>query len=272
MKKIHFQKELLFASNQQRGGANSKKIVEKIQSWLTLYEMANSGTGTALRIDGDFGPATEAAVKIFQQKKGFSPTGVVDSTLFDKLTEPLQSVFTTLSGMDTLRQKIVKIALNHLEQKPFELIIRQQSNSGPWVRSYMDGSDGAGMLWCMGFSQAILGQAASEMGKDFRTIVPQTDSCDEVAAYGISTSRLIKNIAWRANPSLARPGDIFLIYQNPTVKWYHAGIIISVTPEYVETIEGNTNEGGSNNGIGVYRRIRNFHNAKIDVFSVEDLV
>ena len=51
--------------------------------------------------------------------------------------------------------------------------------------------------------------------------------------------------------------------------WQHTGIITKVNNEYIETIEGNTNQGGSSNGNGVYRRIRNFDQTIIDVVSID---
>lgn len=274
MKKENFKKELVLANQQQRGSQNIKKEVRKIQSWLTLYELSNPGSGTAMKVDGIFGPATEIGVKQFQQIHGLPQTGIVDAALFGMLTIPLLKAFTHPSGGITLREKVVNVAKQHLEQKPFELVIDKETNSGPWVRSYMDGAEGSDMLWCMGFVQAILDQAASELNKDFRKLVPHTGSCDVVGNHGIATNRLARNINVRANPSLIQPGDIFLLYDknNSQIAWFHTGIIISSTNDTITTIEGNTNNDGSSNGNGVYKRIRNFRTNTIDVFSIQSLV
>jgi peptidoglycan hydrolase-like protein with peptidoglycan-binding domain len=274
MIKTDFQKELQIAATQQRGGANNKKDVKKIQSWLTLFGFSNPDIGTVVNIDGDFGPATETAVKRYQKNKGLSQTGIVDMPLFQKLSEPLQKAFTTPSGVQSLRDRIIKIANNHLDQKPFEVIIDNQNNSGPWVRSYMNGLEGTPMLWCMGFVQTIIDQAASEMGKDFRKIMPVSISCDEVANHGKAKGHFIPRATWRANPKLAKPGDIFLLFDpNPDKLWFHTGIISKVLAnDTIETIEGNTNINGSNNGIGVYKRVRNFQASLIDLFSIKALV
>jgi C1A family cysteine protease len=54
--------------------------------------------------------------------------------------------------------------------------------------------------------------------------------------------------------------------------WFHTGLVTAVRDSVFETIEGNTNEDGSHNGIGVFRRTRNFMVQKLDVFSIEPLV
>ena len=274
MIKTDFQKELHIESTQKRGGNNSEKEVKKIQSWLSLFGFANPAVGTIVNIDGDFGPATETAVKRFQKKKGLPQTGIVDSALYDTLCKPLLNAFTTPSGVISLRDKIVKIANNHLNQRPFEVIIEDQTNSGPWVRSYMNGLEGKDMLWCMGFVQTIVDQAASELGKDFRSLMPLSISCDQVANFGKAKGHLITSAVWRTNPKLAKVGDIFLLFDpKPDTLWFHTGIISKINSNAtIETIEGNTNINGSNNGIGVYKRIRNFQSSRIDLFSINALV
>lgn len=272
MKKTSFQNELIISHTQQRNGANNKKKdVQKIQSWLTLFSMIHPGSATATGIDGDFGKATEKAVKNFQEAKGVPQNGIVDQATFDLLSVPMRSAFTKQSTGADLRQLIVNTAKGHLPSHPFELVIDQQPNSGPWVRAYMDGNEGKDWLWCMGFAQSIIDQAASIQGKDFRTLMPQTYSCDTVGTFGRDKGMLLKNAQIRANPSLVKPGDIFLL-QKATNDWMHTGIITDVDDDLFETVEGNTNDGGSNNGNAVLSRMRNFRKSKLDVFSVQSLV
>ena len=65
----------------------------KIQSWLTLFSIPNPSSGTATEIDGDFGPATERAVKNFQGFNNLAKTGVVDQELFNVLSSNLKKSF-----------------------------------------------------------------------------------------------------------------------------------------------------------------------------------
>lgn len=166
MQKTFYQKELLIKATQQRKGVNNnKKDIEKIQSWLNLFAMQNPSSGTATGIDGDFGPATEKAVLNFQKVNNLSQTGIVDQKVFDILVSPLKKSFEGSISGNSLRELILNTAQNHLKNHPFELVINNQSNSGPWVRSYMDGHEGTDWFWCMGFVEAIIDQAPSIQGK-----------------------------------------------------------------------------------------------------------
>mgnify|MGYP001370798124 FL=1 len=157
MKKDWYKKELIIKNTQRKNGSeNNKKDVMKIQSWLTLFNIWNPDSGTATGIDGDFGPATERAVKNFQRFYGLQETAIVDQNLFDDLSRTLRDAFEKHLISHDLRSLVVETAENHLNNHPYELDIQGQSNSGPWVRSYMDGHDGDPWFWCMGFVQAIL--------------------------------------------------------------------------------------------------------------------
>ncbi len=272
MIKNQFLKELVISDTQKKDSpANNKKDVRKIQSWLNLFARLNTTSGTATGMDGDFGPATEKAVQNFQKAKGLTQTGVVDAALFSKLCQPMANAFETPVTGTKLRELILKVAQLHVENSPFEQVIDGQSNSGPWVRSYMNGADGEDQLWCMGFVQTIIDQAASQLGKDFRTLMPVTGSCDTVGTTGINKGLLTRFTEVRRNPAVVKPGDIFL-FQSKPFDWIHTGIILAVKNGLFETAEGNTNSGGSSNGNAAVKRIRNFQQSKLDVFSIEPLV
>lgn len=272
MKKNWYQKELVIRNTQKRrGDNNNRKDVRKIQSWLTLYSIQNPHSGTATDIDGDFGPATERAVKNFQREKGVVEDGVVTQEMFDLLCFNLKDAFDKPLLSDNLRDLVLETAENHLKNHPYELMIEGQSNSGPWVRSYMDGNDGSPWYWCMGFVQAIIDQAASTLDKNFKTLMPKTYSCDTVGTTGLNKGILTRYTKLRKDTSLIKPGDIFLI-QKSSFDWVHTGIITSINDDVIETIEGNTNIAGSRNGVAVLKRTRNLKKSKIDVFSIEPLV
>ncbi|GAB3957940.1 hypothetical protein GCM10028805_51610 [Spirosoma harenae] len=272
MQKAFFQNELTISATQQRNGVtNTKKDVRKIQSWLTLFAMSNPGMVTATSVDGDFGKATEQAVRNFQKANGVSQNGIVDRAVFNLMVAPMRAAFSGNAAGNELRGLVVNVARNHLLSRPFELVIDKEPNSGPWVRSYMDGNEGAEWLWCMGFVQTIIDQAASSLGKDFKKIMPLTYNCDVVGMTGLQNGNLFRYTQLRANPSLIKPGDIFLLQKTPN-DWVHAGLITHIGDDIIETIEGNTNDGGSTNGNAVLSRVRNFRKSKLDVFSIEGLV
>ncbi len=272
MQKTSYQKELLLSATQSKGGTqNTKKEVQKIQSWLCLQEMLNHGIGTYTAIDGDFGPATARAVENFQIFKGLPSNGIVDSMVFNILSQPLRNAFEGGITSTSIRSAILEIGEMHLSQSPFELLINSQTNSGPWVRSYMDKNEGDDWLWCMGFVQAIIDQAFSAFGKNFKNMMPLTYSCDTIGITGINKNVLLRNSAYKNNPTLIKRGDIFLIRKSQ-FDWIHTGIIVEIGSDIFTTIEGNSNIKGSRNGIGVYKRVRNFKKNLIDVFSIENWV
>ena len=272
MKKNHYLKELSIKGTQKRNGSeNNKKDVMKIQSWLSLYAIQHPTSGTATAIDGDFGPATEKAVKNFQTHNGTSVSGIVTKDLFSKLCNNMHDAFESPLQSSNLRDLVVEVAENHLKNFPYELQINGETNCGPWVRSYMDGHDGSPWFWCMGFAQTILDQAASSLGKSFTKLFPLTYSCDTVGMKGLEDGLLFRYQKIRQDPSLIQPGDLFLIQKSP-FDWTHTGIITAIKNDVIETIEGNTNQEGSRNGIAVMKRTRNFMKSKIDVFSIAPLV
>lgn len=270
MKKTQYLKELnLTAAVVRKGLANKKADVEKIQSWLCLQERQHRGIGTMTGIDGDYGQATETAVKNYQRFLGVTADGIVTTSLFSKMCLNLKSSFESTARKSTLRDTISEVAHNHLKGFPFELVIKQQTNCGPWVRSYMGGNEGSDWLWCMGFVQAVLDQATSLHGKNFTEMMPLTYSCDTVGTHGLQKNALIRNEKIRINPALAKKGDVLLVRKSMH-DWIHTAIIVDVVGDTFITIEGNTNNDGSSNGDGVYKRVRNFRKSALDVFSLNN--
>jgi hypothetical protein len=60
----------------------------------------------------------------------------------------------------------------------------------------------------------------------------------------------------RAGMVRVRPGDAFTIYYSSKQRIGHVGLIYYSTPDYLFTIEGNTNAEGSREGNGVWIRKR----------------
>lgn len=271
MIKNFYQKELTISTTQQRNAPQNRKDILRIQSWLVLYEMTHPGAGTLTSIDGEFGPATEQAVRNYQRANRLPVTGVVDQSLFNLLSAPLKKAFEDPVNANSLRELVVQTATLHLSQHPFELEIDKQSNSGPWVRAYMDGHEGESWYWCMGFVQTIIDQATSSAGKSYKTLMPPTYSCDTVGSFALTQKNLLRSATVRKNPGRIQPGDIFLIQKSP-FDWTHTGIVVKTGDETIECIEGNTNSMGSRNGNAVFRRVRNFMQSKIDIVSLDPIL
>ncbi len=239
--------------------------VKKVQEWLNLWKYYDSTNWkvTGVGIDGIFGAVTEEAVRAFQKTYDLGVDGIVGDITWAKLTEPMSRAYTVLNDQTDLRALITAYAHQHLASSPREF----NQNEGTWVRAYMDGYEGAEFAWCMGFAQTVLDQATSAMNQKFTTIMPATYNCDVVGTHGLSNGQLIENAA--LTPGNIEPGDFFLIVKTPQIDWTHVGIITNVDGDWIETIEGNTNDEGSREGYEVCARKRNYKTSAIDVFKVQ---
>ncbi|NMO17508.1 peptidoglycan-binding protein [Pyxidicoccus fallax] len=222
--------------------------VKRIQEWLTLQ-------GFAVAIDGDFGAATEAALKRFQAKAGLSVSGVADAVTFDRLIAPMKAAIAPIPAQGrSLGSLVVAHASQHLAQRPREI---GGENQGPWVRLYMDGNEGPAFAWCAGFVTFCLQQAARSLGVPMP--VERTFSCDLLAAFGREKGRFLSGPTASPDRTLIRPGSLFLRRRTAS-DWEHAGIVTEVDEETFQTIEGNTNDQGDREGYEVCARTRGFKN------------
>lgn len=269
MIKNAFTNEILSPDTQQKGSQGT--AVKRIQEWLCLSALQFPAASVVVVIDGQFGPATERAVKNLQRAMKLDPTGVVTPEFFEQMTAPIRAAFAPVTTGGNLQQRIVNVAKRHLVHRSSELQTSGGQNLGPWVRSYCDGLEGSPFLWCMGFAQTILDQVATAHGRAFTDVVPQSLSCDVVAMAGKQNGRYISNEEIRRHPDLAKPGDLFLLRFQGKLDWFHTGIISEIDDEVFETIEGNTNDQSSNNGTAVFSRVRNFRKAVIDVYRTEGI-
>jgi len=221
------------------------KQVREIQEWLCLHDFQ-------VGIDGDFGPATELAVKRFQAAKGLPDTGVVTPAAFSALVQPMREALAPIpAGGKTLGQMVTAYAAQHLRPHPREI---GGENRGPWVRLYMHGQDGAAYLWCAGFACFILKQACETLGQPL-PITP-SDSCDALAKDA-KTRGLFLGAPQGASRNQIKEGSFFLWQAKPN-DWQHTGIVTKVNAETFETIEGNTNDDGASEGYEVCKRVRGF--------------
>lgn len=183
--------------------------------------------GTPLKVDGRVGPMTWA-------------------TLFALEIEPR----VVGSSSPLLSQTLVKAGQ--------EVGVREEplgSNRGPRVDQYLrsvglNPADGS-FAWCAAFIYFCFDQAS--MGLSVKNPVIKTagvlEHWDLAGARGI---RRLSADECQAEPSLVQPGMIFIITTGGGHG--HTGLVEEVRGVALTTLEGNTNEGGSREGIGVFRR------------------
>lgn len=234
-------KELDFTKTTKRG--EKSKLVRLAQEWLCLG-------GFSVVLDGDFGPGTALAVSLFQKKAKLPVTGEVDQPTWDALVAPMRAALQPLSpGAKTLRQLVVAYAERHLAQSPREV---GGENSGPWVRLYMKGLEGAAWPWCAGFATFVLKQASDTL--DVPAPLPQVFGCDSLASMAESKGILLRTKTV-ADFAKVEAGTLFLVRKSAW-HWQHIGIVAQVRGDAMVTIEGNTNDEGVPEGFEVCRRSR----------------
>lgn len=235
--------DLTLDKNYQKGAKGQK--VKLIQEWLNLH-------GFHLVIDGDFGPASEYAVKEFQKARGLVVDGVVGPMTFAQLIKPMTDALKPISpGNKSLGEMVVAYAEQHLASHPREV---GGQNMGPWVRLYMSGNQGVDWPWCAGFVSFILKQACQSMHKPLP--IKTSVSCDSLAASAKEKGLFLAENKV-GDKSQLKPGAIFLNRRTST-DWIHTGILIEAQPDIFQTIEGNTNDEGSAEGYEVCKRVRGY--------------
>ncbi len=228
--------------------------VKRIQEWLCLR-------GLYVAVDGEFGPATEATVKVFQAREGVPQTGIVNEDCFSRLVAPMRAALVSLAPDGrTLGDMIVAVAMQHLSQAPREM---GGQNCGPWVRLYMDGHEGAKWPWCAGFATFCLQRATSALGQQMP--VARTYSCDTLAALAQASHRFLGEPTTARQRTRVTPGSLFLRRRTAN-DWKHTGIVVSSADEVFRTIEGNTNDEGSAEGYEVCARTRGYNGMDFVLF------
>jgi peptidoglycan hydrolase-like protein with peptidoglycan-binding domain len=221
--------------------------IRLVQGWLSLG-------GFQVAVDGEFGPATQRAVRELQEARGLPVTGVVDQVTFDALTAPMRRALQPLSPRGrSLGELTVAYAQRHLAAGAREV---GGQNRGPWVRLYTGGMEGPDWPWCAGFATFCLRQAAATLGAPMP--LPSTLSCDAIAAGGRAAGSFLASPGAAARKRIA-PGSFFLRRDTSgRLQYAHTGLVTEVDADSFRSIEGNTNDDGSAEGYEVCARIRGY--------------
>lgn len=208
-------------------------------------------------VDGEFGDQTESAVRLFQAR------------FLDMNDQPLKSdgevgplTWGALFGQNTVpvvTEPASDLAGAVLEIARTQLHVREQplgSNRGPEVDQYIRavGLNPTGDFpWCVCFVFFCYQRAAEQLGIENPMIRTASvlDLWNRAGAAGVP--RVLHDDAIN-NPALVKPGQIFIIDTPPPGGAGHAGLVEKVISGKLVTIEGNTNDNGSREGIGVFRR------------------
>jgi len=147
------------------------------------------------------------------------------------------------------------VAANEEQQQ-----VREQplgSNRGPRVDQYLraagiDPTTGS-YPWCAGFIVWCFDNAARQLG--LASPVPRTAGVHDMwQKAGRAGFRRISHETAIGDPSQVQPGQVFFI---DTGQGHgHTGLVVGREGSEFQTIEGNTNELGGREGVGVFARLR----------------
>ena len=206
--------------------------------------------------DGNFGVQTAEAIQLFQARSQdqFGNSLQIDgrvgpttwAALFGHATVP--SVTTTTSALGA---KVLDVAAAEVGTMEDPL----GSNRGPKVDQYirasgLDPANGS-YPWCAAFVYWCFEKASAQLGVPNPAI--KTASVHTLwAEAGTKGVERISPEEVAQQPSLIEPGMVFVITTSAAAG--HVGLVKQVDGVILTTIEGNTNLGGSREGIGVFLR------------------
>lgn len=232
-------------------GDRDKELVRMLQQRLNAV-----GCGP-ICVDGDFGGETEAAVRLFQARSVDSQgtplviDGVVGSLTWEALFGSKTLSKTSGKSLnDPLLGKTIEVARSQIgvmENPP-------GSNRGKQVEEYQRSVGvSPGEPWCAAFVYWCFARAAKELN----IVNPVVKTGGVLDHWNRAYNKGIRRVSCSQaveDPSLVLPGFVFIIDTGPAGGAGHTGLVEQVEGGMLTTIEGNTNEGGSREGIGVFRR------------------
>ena len=214
--------------------------------------------------DGVFGPQTEEAVRLFQSRA----TDGADAAL---ATDGQVGALTwaALFGPGTIRAprprpglaaEVVRVATGEVGT----MEVPPGSNRGPRVDAYLRsvGLDPArgSYPWCTAFVYWCFAEAARS--QDARNPAARTGGVLESwRLAGASGARLLTASRAHLDESLVRPGHVFVIDTGGGRG--HTGVVAGSAGGLLRTIEGNTNESGGREGVGVFARSRHLRGINV---------
>lgn len=229
--------------------------VQDTENVLTVQHRLNQLGCGPISESGQFGPETLDAVELFQARS------------VDPFNTPLRVdgkvgpvTWSALFGIDLPRQStagtpLLAKALVFAAKEVGILESPIGTNRGPEVDQYLravglNPADGS-FPWCAAFVYWCFTQAANAL-KVANPLVKTASVLEHWNQAGARGIRRLSTVECTDNPSLVQPGMIFVLTTGSGSG--HTGLVEEVRGVFLTTIEGNTNAGGSREGIGVFRR------------------
>jgi len=235
-----------------KAGDSERKIVKAIQ-----HRLNEVGCGPIEETGAFDNEKTKTAVKLFQAR---FPDASALPLLIDGEVGPLTwgAMFgpTSVPSNSRASTPLVKAAI---EFATTQIGVKERplgSNRGREVDQYLRAVGlnpiGASFAWCVAFTHFCYLKAAESLRRDNPHIkTPGVLDHWNKAGRKPGVIRITKAEAI-ADPGLVKPGSLFIIDLGQGLG--HSGMVIETTNGHLITVEGNTNPGGSRNGIGVFKR------------------
>lgn len=231
-------------------GETNRKIVTAVQRRL-----GERGTPVP-KVNGIFDAKTRSAVRLFQARfpdRRGAPL-VVDGKVGPLTWEALfgtAQVPAASKPVDALLGASLTAAVREigvLEEPP-------GSNRGARVDQYLraaglDPTRGH-FAWCAAFVYWCFGQGARDLRRA-NPLVRTAGVLDHWRRAGAAGAKRIVTAEATDDPGRIRPGMIFVMDSGGGAG--HTGLVERVEGGWLVTVEGNTNDDGSREGIGVFRR------------------
>jgi hypothetical protein len=247
--------------------ASDPRDVIRLQEWLVVHKInvgsnpaTPSGSPAAAGIDGGFGSGTQAGCDAFAAANGLA-SGAVDAAFWQKLTGGMAAAFSHRSAKADISSAVVDTAEIHLAQKPLEA--RRQAgsqllgkdNSGPWVRAYCLGQS---VEWCQGAASQWVKQAFAALGQPLPFPLDPPQVLPLFVPSVVTSARNKGRLVLGTSAAPVPPGSFFFVkgMLNGSPSHLHVGVTASaIRPDGTfDSIEGNTNAGGSAAGVEVCKR------------------
>ena len=233
-----------------KAGSTLKDAVAQLQTGLN-----ERGCGP-VKTNGRFDAATESAVRRFQLRFP-DATGQplnVDGVVGPITWEALFGVASLVRAAGDVMPSLATAALAFAVQEIGQMENPPGSNRGEKVDEYARAvglKPESSLPWCAAFIYWCFKQA-SEKEAVPNPVVKTAGVLDHWNRAGTRGVRRVLGATAKNSPELVQPGFVFIMDFGGGAG--HTGIVESVEGGRLVTIEGNTNDGGSREGVGVFRR------------------
>ncbi len=242
--------QLPFPGTVLKLGSTNAESVRAVQRRLNQIGCGPTGA------DGQFDAATRDAVQLFQARftdaddLPLKVDGQIGPITWAALFGGARPEAVTATANPFLAE-VIKVAQSQIGKLEQPL----GSNRGPEVDLYLRAAGinpiAGSFPWCAAFLYWCCEQAALKIGRA-NPAIKTAGVLDLWNKAGRPGARRILAAEAADNPGLVQPGQIFMLKTSETTG--HTGLIEAVAGGKLTTIEGNTNDTGAREGIGVFRR------------------